>query len=79
MVIGLDSAVKGKQKGKKGKKKGAPKEKRELPSKEAIDRVWEMRKELLDKIEKLGERLPPNTLDQLIDDLGGPEDVAEVW
>lgn len=79
VVIGLDSAVKGKQKGKKGKKKGAPKEKRELPSKEAIDRVWEMRKELLDKIEKLGERLPPNTLDQLIDDLGGPEDVAEVW
>lgn len=38
-----------------------------------------MRKELLDRIEKLGERLPPNTLDQLIDDLGGPEDVAEVF
>lgn len=37
-----------------------------------------MRKELLDKIEKLGERLPPNTLDQLIDDLGGPDDVAEM-
>lgn len=37
-----------------------------------------MKEELLDQIEKLGERLPPNTLDQLIDELGGPENVAEV-
>ncbi|CAL8120089.1 unnamed protein product [Orchesella dallaii] len=74
-----DSAQKGKKKGKKGKKAtAASKVQRELPSKEAIARVWEMRKELLDKIEKLGEKLPPNTLDQLIDDLGGPEEVAEM-
>jgi len=37
-----------------------------------------MKKELLSQIEILGERLPPNTLDQLIDELGGPEDVAEM-
>lgn len=37
-----------------------------------------MKEELLERIEKLGEHLPPNTLDQLIDELGGPENVAEV-
>lgn len=34
--------------------------------------------ELLTQVERLGTRLPPNTLDQLIDELGGPEFVAEV-
>lgn len=37
-----------------------------------------MKSELLARIEYLGDKLPPNTLDQLIDDLGGPENVAEV-
>lgn len=37
-----------------------------------------MKRELLDRIEILGDKLPPNTLDQLIDDLGGVENVAEV-
>lgn len=37
-----------------------------------------MKKELLDKLDKLSEDLPPNTLDELIDELGGPENVAEV-
>ena len=37
-----------------------------------------MKRELLDRIELLGVHLPPNTLDQLIDDLGGTENVAEV-
>ena len=34
--------------------------------------------ELLTHAERLGARLPPNTLDQLISELGGPEYVAEV-
>lgn len=37
-----------------------------------------MKEDLLAEIEELGDRLPPNTLDQLIDELGGPENVAEV-
>ena len=44
---------------------------------------WEkasaMKSELLSRIEFLGEKLPHNTLDQLIDDLGGVDNVAEVW
>ncbi|KAL4001691.1 P-loop containing NTP hydrolase pore-1 family protein [Acanthocheilonema viteae] len=34
--------------------------------------------ELLAAVERLSPRLPPNTLDQLIDELGGPEYVAEM-
>uniref|UniRef100_A0AC35TN79 AAA_34 domain-containing protein n=1 Tax=Rhabditophanes sp. KR3021 TaxID=114890 RepID=A0AC35TN79_9BILA len=34
--------------------------------------------ELLAAVERLGDKLPPNTLDQLIDELGGPEFVAEM-
>lgn len=35
--------------------------------------------ELLAAAERLGTRLPPNTLDELINELGGPEHVAEVF
>lgn len=48
------------------------------PSKDAVERACSMKEELLEQIEAIGERLPPNTLDQLIDELGGPENVAEV-
>lgn len=48
------------------------------PPKDAIERACQMKDELLSKIENLGERLPANTLDQLIDELGGPENVAEM-
>ncbi|XP_075154878.1 protein strawberry notch isoform X2 [Haematobia irritans] len=48
------------------------------PPKDAIERACSMKEELLRKIELLGERLPPNTLDQLIDELGGPDNVAEM-
>lgn len=40
--------------------------------------VWELRKELVNFLEELGPRLPFNTLDELIQQLGGPSVVAEV-
>lgn len=49
-----------------------------ITSQDAVERAQQMKKDLLDKLEKLAEDLPPNTLDELIDELGGPENVAEV-
>lgn len=49
-----------------------------MPVNSAAELCRTMKKELLDKLEILSQVLPPNTLDELIDDLGGPDNVAEV-
>lgn len=48
------------------------------PSVDVMDMVCEMRAHIMAEIEKLGPKLPPNTLDQLIDELGGPDNVSEL-
>ena len=45
---------------------------------DAVEHAQKMKRELLDQLEEVAEELPPNTLDELIDELGGPENVAEV-
>ena len=45
---------------------------------DAVEKAFNMKRELLERIELLGDRLPANPLDQLIDDLGGTDNVAEV-
>lgn len=49
-----------------------------MPSSSAAEQCRLMKKELLEKVDILSRALPPNTLDKLIDDLGGPENVSEV-
>ncbi|XP_032703008.1 protein strawberry notch homolog 2 isoform X3 [Lontra canadensis] len=43
-----------------------------------LERVEQLKQDLLAKVRALGRELPVNTLDELIDQLGGPECVAEM-
>lgn len=51
---------------------------RELHGPGVLERVERLKQDLLAKVRALGRELPVNTLDELIDQLGGPERVAEV-
>nr|XP_002127283.2 protein strawberry notch homolog 1 isoform X2 [Ciona intestinalis] len=49
-----------------------------LPGMGPIEQAQALKSELLEKLETLGSCLPNNMLDELIDSLGGPENVAEM-
>ena len=49
-----------------------------MTSQDAVEDAQQMKRDLLDQLDKLAQDLPPNTLDELIDELGGPDNVAEV-
>lgn len=51
---------------------------RDLHGPAVLERVERLKQDLLAKVRALGRELPVNTLDQLIDQLGGPEHVAEM-
>ncbi|XP_063244312.1 protein strawberry notch-like isoform X2 [Bacillus rossius redtenbacheri] len=74
----LASKAGSRKSGGKHGRKGEGKQRPPSPLRDAVERACCMKEDLLQQIEMLGEKLPPNTLDQLIDELGGPENVAEM-
>ncbi|CAN8015470.1 unnamed protein product, partial [Ixodes persulcatus] len=78
----LNSSIK--PRGKSSKLKAKNKRHRKIPMRDGADltedekKAAAMKQTLLERLERLGEKLPPNTLDQLIDELGGPNCVAEM-
>ncbi|XP_065558003.1 protein strawberry notch homolog 1-like [Artemia franciscana] len=42
------------------------------------DPISDIKNEILQRLSELGKKLPPNTLDLLVDELGGPNEVAEM-
>ncbi|KAM5239183.1 protein strawberry notch homolog 2 [Ctenodactylus gundi] len=51
---------------------------RDLQVPGVLERVEQLKQDLLAKVRALGRELPVNTLDEVIDQLGGPERVAEM-
>jgi len=49
-----------------------------MPGVNAVEKAGALKRDLLEAIERFADHLPPNTLDELIDELGGPDYVAEV-
>ncbi|XP_016366081.1 LOW QUALITY PROTEIN: protein strawberry notch homolog 1-like [Sinocyclocheilus rhinocerous] len=58
--------------------KSEPEESSCVTSQDAVEDAQRMKRDLLEQLEQLAENLPPNTLDELIDELGGPDIVAEM-
>uniref|UniRef100_A0A8C1DCR4 Protein strawberry notch homolog 1 n=1 Tax=Cyprinus carpio carpio TaxID=630221 RepID=A0A8C1DCR4_CYPCA len=81
-LLGIDLSVKETpspsetSKEKKGKKRKGTNSC--VTSQDAVEDAQRMKRDLLEQLEQLAENLPPNTLDELIDELGGPDIVAEM-
>jgi hypothetical protein len=53
-------------------------DKRRMNNTDIMEALFNLKTDLLNTVDNLGRNLPANTLDELIDQLGGPSQVAEV-